>query len=477
MIGRLGAAARGVLFAAVLLAPAAAVAQLGREVPLATLHGFVGHMTVSPEHGPPGTPVRVSAEGLPADTDFQLVWRTVEGSWKVADGKYQGREYAPAAFEIAVVRTNGAGRLAAAFTVPDDFGFLHDVVLQRGERLFIQAGFSVDMAVSLWPASGPVGTPITVKVRGIGWRPLENSWTLLYDNHFTGWISAVTTAGSASFTIPATGRPGVHVLDILHGAFTFPYRNMQQSPEGDRPSFALHFTVTPGAPVLPPRISGQAQRSVRRLPAPGALVATPVFAGVGQPVTVSGAGLVPGKRYALLWTTVIGNRVGGHGWNEASRPVAEAAADLSGRVAFHFTVPEDLGGPHPLSIENGAEQTGSFWIEPTGFPLNIEQGPPGTPFTVHIKGVGWTETANIYTVVYDNSYIGYACAFNSQGDIQIPLQATGDPGWHFIDLYPAIYRGREQQPRNFLIPQLTYAADHPGEDLPRFRFAFDVTEE
>jgi hypothetical protein len=216
---------------------------------------------------------------------------------------------------------------------------------------------------------------------------------------------------------------------------------------------------------------------VRRLPAPGALVATPVFAGVGQPVTVSGAGLVPGKRYALLWTTVIGNRVGGHGWNEASRPVAEAAADLSGRVAFHFTVPEDLGGPHPLSIENGAEQTGSFWIEPTGFPLNIEQGPPGTPFTVHIKGVGWTETANIYTVVYDNSYIGYACAFNSQGDIQIPLQATGDPGWHFIDLYPAIYRGREQQPRNFLIPQLTYAADHPGEDLPRFRFAFDVTEE
>ena len=96
---------------------------------------------------------------------------------------------------------------------------------------------------------------------------------------------------------------------------------------------------------------------------------------------------------------------------------------------------------------------------------------------MHLKGVGWTESANIYTVVYDNSYIGYACAFNSQGDVQIPLEATGDPGWHFIDLYPAIYRGEEQRPRNFLIPQLTYAADHPGEDLPHFRFAFEVTEE
>jgi hypothetical protein len=57
------------------------------------------------------------------------------------------------------------------------------------------------------------------------------------------------------------------------------------------------------------------------------------------------------------------------------------------------------------------------------------------------------------------------------------LLATGDPGWHFIDLYPAIYRGDEQRPRNFLIPQLAYAADHPGEDLPHLRLAFEVTEE
>jgi hypothetical protein len=71
---------------------------------------------------------------------------------------------------------------------------------------------------------------------------------------------------------------------------------------------------------------------------------------------------------------------------------------------------------------------------------------------VHLKGVGWTETANICTVLLDNSYIGYVCPFNSQGDVEIALQATGDRGWHFIDLYPAIYRGEEQWPQNFLIP-------------------------
>ena len=70
---------------------------------------------------------------------------------------------------------------------------------------------------------------------------------------------------------------------------------------------------------------------------------------------------------------------------------------------------------------------------------------------------------------------GYACAFNSQGDLEIFMQATGEPGWHYIDLYPAIYKGKETRPNNYRLPQLTYADDHPAEDLPRFRFAFEVT--
>jgi hypothetical protein len=474
----LGAAARSLLFAAGLLTPAAAGAQFGPEAPLAMPHGFVGRMALSPERGLPGTPVEVTAEGLPADSEFQLVWRTVKGGWRVGQGEYHGRDYTPAAFEIAAVSSDAAGRLSATFTAPEDYGFQHDVALQQGERLFNQAGFAVDMSVTLSPERGPPGTPITVEVKGIGWRPLENSWTLLYDNNFTGWISAVTTAGTARFTIPATGRPGLHVIEVLHGEFTFPYRNMQQSPESDRPRFVLHFTVTPGAPVLPPPVSEQGQQSVRRLPAPGALSVMPPFASVGQRVAVRGDGFAPGARYALNWTTVIGNRVGGHGWNEAPHPIAEAVADESGRLAFDIAAPDDLGGAHTLFVENGADKhTGSLWIKPTALPLDVERGPVGTPFTLHLKGVGWTETANIYTIVYDNSYIGYVCAFNSQGDVRIPLQATGEPGWHFIDLYPAIYRGDEQRPRNFLIPQLSYAADHPGEDLPRFRYAFEVTKE
>ena len=193
---------RGILFAITLLAPAAAAAQLGREAPLAKPHGFVGHMALSPEHGPPGTPVRVTAEGLPADAEFQLVWRTVKGSWRVTQAEYHGREYQPAAFDIATVKTDTSGNLATAFTVPEDFGFLHDVVLQQGERLFIQAGFDIDMSVTLSPLSGPAGTPIKVEVKGIGWRPLESSWMLLYNNNFPSRISRVLRTNESKCSRP-----------------------------------------------------------------------------------------------------------------------------------------------------------------------------------------------------------------------------------------------------------------------------------
>src|ERR1700680_1916054 len=129
------------------------------------------------------------------------------------------------------------------------------------------------------------------------------------------------------------------------------------------------------------------------------------------------------------------------GWEERSRVVAQATADAAGNVEFHFKAPDDLGGSHGLWADAGAmRKTGTFGIAPTALPLDVSRGPVETTFKVHLKGVGWSESANIYTVVYDNGHSGYACGFNSQGDVEIFMQATGEPGWHFIDLYPAIYK-------------------------------------
>jgi len=441
--------------------------------------GYVGTFDVAPLHGKAGEPFTVKASDLPPNQEFQIIWQTVDGSWRVTETEYKGRDFTPVAYQMAKLKSDASGKLSASFTTPDDFGFEHDIVLQQGDRLMTQVAYQLDMTVDYAPKSGPVGTPITFTVKGIGWRTLYNSWELLYDNNFTGWMSAVTTHGDATFTIPATGAVGDHLIQVMHGALTFPYQNPEQNPAQGRPRFSFLFKVTPGAAVKPPAPELQAQKFVRLAPAKGELVSSPRFSGVGETVKVSSSGLEPGKTYKLNWTRVIGNRMTGQGWEDISIPVADAKADGSGRAEFAFKTPDDLGGTHGLWIDTGEDkQIGTHFIKATALPIDVTKGPVGTAFTIHLKGVGWTETANIMHLVYDNSYNGYVCAFNSQGDVEINMQATGAPGWHFIDLYPGIYKGIEDDRNlsNFRIPQLTYAADHPNEDLPAFHFAFEVTE-
>jgi hypothetical protein len=472
-----------VLFVLALLwqqpASAAPPSAFGPKIAIGEPQGaYIGTLAVMPEHGKAGDPFTVTASNLPPNQDFEIVWQTVDGAWRVTETEYKGRDFTPVAYRMATVKSDAQGRASATFTTPEDFGFEHDIVLQQGKRLMTQAAYSVDMTVDVFPKSGPAGTPITFKVKGIGWQSLYNSWELLYDNRFTGWMSAVTTHGDATFTIPAAGNAGKHVIQIMHGALTFPYQNPEQNPAQGRPRFSFTFDVTPGAPVLPAAAQDQALKAVRRLPPEGQLVSSPRFSGVGEPVAVNAKGFEPGKSYTLNWTRVIGNRMSGQGWEGISIPVAEAKADASGMIAFAFKTPDDLGGTHGLWVEKGKDKLiGTHVVKATAFPLDVAKGPVGTTFKIHLKGVGWTETSNILHVVYDNSYNGYVCAFNSQGDVEIIMQATGAPGWHFIDLYPGIYKGVEDDKNlsNFRIPQLTYADDHPNEDLGAFHFAFEVT--
>jgi hypothetical protein len=452
---------------------------------------YVGKFALNPKHGVAGSPVSASGSGFSPNKELQLAWQAFHGRWNVDwtdPANFKGRSYDEELVPLASVSTDATGSFTTSFTVPEGFGFGHDVRVVEDGIVRNQAGFKVDMRVSITPTSGPPGTPITIDVKGVGVTGLTWSWLVTYDNRFTGWLSSVTTDGHARAVIPATGPSGDHVIKILHGSFTFPYLNPAQSPDPTRPTFTTIFTVTAGKPVLPPAPETQAIVSTER-PArpdgPGPVIwLDRVQAVVGAPFIVEGAGLEPNTTYGLRWKTQVGvdtQIIGGTG---AARPDADwelgtVTSDGAGTFTADLEVPKDKGGDHDISLVFGDQvvaATSSLRVRPSVGALSPPRGPVGTEITINLYGVDDTDTGKIFMLVYDNAMLGYSCSVTAQGNITILLPATGEPGMHYIDLYPGLYKGKDVDGvYNYRIPQLTYADDHAGEVLPAFRLAFEVT--
>ena len=126
-----------------------------------------------------------------------------------------------------------------------------------------------------------------------------------------------------------------------------------------------------------------------------------------------------------------------------------------------------------------------FYVERSLVTVTPAKVKVGEPFKVEVKGIGWTELDNGLAVNYDNANIGYACGFNTNGDITLTLIASGETGTHLIDLYPMIYRakGQIQHPEeywDFMLSHLTALEDSPalalGYRLPIFRLAVEVVQ-
>ncbi len=463
------------------------------------LHVAVAAATLSltPALGEVGTEVTAQAEGLAPGEEVRLVWHGGDASWRVEGGAFLGFEVAATETELALGRADGSGRVRLTFTVPEGFGFLHDLTLEGTAERLARQGFFVKPTVTVSPASGPPGTRLHVVMRGLGYRNYELPFQLLYDNAHVGMVTAISTGGTAEFELTMTGGPGEHVIQILRGAFSAPYLNGQQAPTYLPPlgePFTATVRVTDEEPVRPAPLADQ---GLARSPAPvptavGPRIWTDHASGrVGEPVTVFGEGLPPGASHELRWSTVVGNRVGGQGWQESERVLTTVRTEDDGTLRYVLATPDDLGGAHDLAIANaeGTLATTSYRIDPGLAAFGTVEDPlagaagtvtvrAGDTLRLQVKGIGWTETENITTLVHDNAYAGYACGFNSQGDVTILLPADPEPGWHFLDLYPAIYKGDmgAVQADPFRIPMLN-AADHPGDEVPVLRVAYLVVAE
>ena len=452
--------------------PAATASQQQMEI--------VGKFSLEPKKGPWDTPVTAAATGLKASTKYDLVWTTGKVQWKLSEdrSKYLGRDAKTIQQNLKSVTTDAAGAFTTTFAVPRGFGYAHDVMVVDEQKIIRNKSlFDVDMVTTITPTSGPVGTPITIEVKGIGYQSYQNSFQLAYDNAYTGWVSSITTDGYAKFVIPATGNVGTHIITLGHSEFGAPYMNPNQQPVvASRPFPHIPFTVTEGPAVMPTAAEKQGFAQIPARPVAQGIWTAPYGATVGTAMTLNAKSLPANSEVELFWTTMVGNR-SVTGFEERTKSIGKTKTDATGSFTWQFAMPDDLGGSHKLAAKIADKEVAvtTAYILANAFPLSVDRGPSGTKTTLHLKGVGWTETEQIYHVVVDNAFAGYACAFQSAGDLTIFLTMSGAPGWHYIDMYPGIYQGEEKRPGNYKMPQLTALDDHPGEPMPIFRWAFFIT--
>jgi hypothetical protein len=450
-----------------------------------------GRLMLEPTDGIVGSEVVATMTDLTPGTEVDVVWVSAAADWSVADGRFYGVTAEETRTVVASATVAADGTATAGFRVPEDFGYVHNVFVEAGDEAVARGGFIVVPHLTIEPTSGPVGTPITVTMTGIGYRFWEIAWHLLYDGAHAGMLTAITTQGTAVATIPATGAPGLHTLQLLSGTHPVPYLNQQQSPNY-KPAIptvvSALFEVTDGPAVMPPPPEAQTLARDGATAPTGEgprLWADHASGPVGSPIALQGAGFAPDTLVRLALESVRGNRISGGGWEVVETDLAEVRTDAAGAFALTLPTPDDLGGAHPIHARaaDGAEASFAYTITPSvrlASPAVVE---PGGDVTVVLKGVGWTETANIYTVLLNNGYLGYGCGFNSQGDVTIHLKAPGQEGVHFLSFYPAIYQGEVTGPgapptpdanATYLQVPMLHAEDHPGERLPAMHLAFEV---
>ena len=461
-------------------------------------------LKVEPVKGYVGDSFTVTGDGLPAGKKVDFFWSTVDAEYAtkvtIDNVEYHERKYEEKRVAFGSALVDAQGRVSAKFTAPEDFGEVHDLYAVIDGRDAARGGFRILRSAAITPAQGPVGTPITVTVKGMGWRGFEQFMALRYDNRYTGEISAVTTKGTAVFQIRAAGTPGRHIIQLNNSTAYAPgaYLNTQQSPQAyiyshldNQQEFRFVFALTKG--TGPPadtlqwpdagrvgQLKIDAPRTTLGSKPSEAATLTPPMGKIHSQTTLRATGLPANTEVILSFVTARGNRMTPSGWNLDTLPLSTVTTKADGSLHATFKIPDDLGGWHAVKLASRERvlMEVPYYVEQSLAKVLPKRMKVGETFTVQIKGVGWTELDNTLAVTYDNAAIGYACGFNSNGDVTINLVASGPPGTHLIDLYPAIYKGKDKVPWNYQTPFLTYARDFPalthGYRLPAFRLAIEV---
>lgn len=448
----------------------------------------LNNIELSVQEGNIGDTVNFIADELDANEKYQIKWSKFDGYYEL-DGIYTfiGPKYKEEDIVLVEGVSNDDGIWEGAFKIPNGFGGDHNVYVTQEDNEISQTSYFVMPEFNIDPESGPIGTEIEVTTKGLGYNPYLSMWLLTYDNQYTGAVTGISTNGEAVAKFRATGHVGDHYISLRYGYLGSPYINHEDSPFSKWPAPDFKFTVTDDEPIIENYVEDPPDATDGGIKIPelenneNIKISLDKEEGiVGEENNLIASGLPENEDFDIIWNTMVGSRVSGDGFEEDSKTLDTVTSDGKGNLTFDFDIPDDLGGiPHRIDLKAKDEVYAQEYLRilPSIVDFEPKSGPVGTPIEITIKGGGWTEFDNAYYMTYDNAHMGYMCSFNSQGTLKFTTFATGEPGYHFIDLYPGVYMQEEKDQIDMtLIPQLTYSVDHPGSGMPAIRMSFEVTE-
>ena len=456
-----------------------------------------GALNLSDEDGYVGDELTIRGREFPTDETYDLVWQTSDGEWAVIGAnRVVGPQYQPRAETITTVRTDEQGAFETNWTVPEDYGGTHKITLRNGDSVLARTEFEVRPWFEIDRTEAPIGDAFVVRGYGIGPSVESNNFQIAWDNQFVGFVTGVRNSGTATAQVRAVGPPGKHVIQVWRNYRGVPFvANNTQSPlgsvGGDR---ANAWTVEVTEPAETPPAAWvdtlfeespiEAHYPELDADTDAELDVTPQYGQTGTQAIITGRRFPARTEVDLKWYQHVGEGIRGLEVTPTVRPriLPAVTTDADGRFQVEFEVPPAEGSTRPILAEVDGQSVAAtgFMMQPSIETFEPTSGPVGTEIEIELSGIGWTAYESAPFFVYDNAPLGYACGASE--DLRSPtvrtvLQATGEPGHHFIDVYPSLFEMEDDEPEFEIRPHLSYLDNHPVRRLPACHMTFEVTPE
>lgn len=452
-------------------------------------------LQVSTDEAYIGDTITIDGTDLPANESLDVVWHSAEGFWGVLEGnEIIGPQYRSRRDRIATISTDSDGGFSETWEIPEDYGGEHVLKVQTdGEETVAEATIVITPWFEINRESAPLGETFRITAHGLGPNYITSNYQLTWDNTMVGFVTGTMNRGKATAKIRAVGPVGDHVVQVWRNFHGTPFlQNNTQSPfgpvaggrqsawtvevtepESDGPVATMDELVDEqplAAHLIDPDVETDAELHI-----------TPTSGQAGTIATIEGTGFPAETRVDLVWHTHEGHHIQGTGLSP--EPVSDALPTVTtyddGTFSTDVTIPSDVGSTRPITADVDGHTVAStgFMMQPDIVQMSPTSGPIGTDIAFEFRGIGWTMADTAYFFVYDNQRVGYICGSdNDDGVARTILKAAGEPGHHFIDVYPGIFKTKEDKPDFTLKPHLSYLDNHPVRPLPAFHFRFEVTE-